>query len=230
MIYLAYFWYVAAHKARVFVECCRLGIPLLGLLHDFSKLSPSEFGPYARYFKKGVADAPKPTTGEEKVFRMAAFLHTGRHNKHHWQYWVRTDKDGGYSRMGMPAKYVREMVADWRAMGDAVRWYQNFTEAEFLDEPARILAECLLGIHLPGKYEEIANSYFMGNFPQWIHLCSLYGARSTLVENVAPGMARIYVGKLRDRATRTALLRAIEYMKPLGTTYQVDGLGPRVVL
>lgn len=38
--HLAYLWYVLRHKYFVFVECCRLGVPWRGLVHDLSKLSP----------------------------------------------------------------------------------------------------------------------------------------------------------------------------------------------
>ncbi len=52
------------HKWVVFLECCRLGIPFRGILHDLSMLS--EYG-----------------LSKEIAF----FIHTKR-NKHHWQYWV----------------------------------------------------------------------------------------------------------------------------------------------
>ena len=48
--YIAYAQYVLAHKWYVFLAGCRLGLPWLAALHDLSKFSPAEFGPYARFF------------------------------------------------------------------------------------------------------------------------------------------------------------------------------------
>lgn len=48
--YLLYLRQVLRHKWYVFWECCKLGIPLLGIVHDSSKFLPSEFFPYARWF------------------------------------------------------------------------------------------------------------------------------------------------------------------------------------
>jgi hypothetical protein len=42
--------YVIRHKWYVFLECRKLGIGWLGLVHDWSKFRPSEFIPYARHF------------------------------------------------------------------------------------------------------------------------------------------------------------------------------------
>ena len=48
--HLKYLSYVMRHKWFVFVECCKLGIPFRGLVHDLSKFSPSEWFPYANFF------------------------------------------------------------------------------------------------------------------------------------------------------------------------------------
>ena len=47
--YLLFFIDVIEHKWRVFLECCRLGIPWLGITHDLSKFLPGEFIAYANY-------------------------------------------------------------------------------------------------------------------------------------------------------------------------------------
>lgn len=67
-------------------------------LHDLSKLLPDEFWPYRRRFYGDGTPCP------------AAIQRHYRRNKHHWQHW--------HGRP-MPERYVREMVADWMAMGDA---------------------------------------------------------------------------------------------------------------
>jgi hypothetical protein len=48
--HLGYAWYVLRHKWYVFRECCKRGIWLQGLIHDWSKLLPDEWGPYAGFF------------------------------------------------------------------------------------------------------------------------------------------------------------------------------------
>ena len=47
---LKYLKYVIKHKWYTFVECCRLGIPWLGIIHDLSKFLPSELFTYAEWF------------------------------------------------------------------------------------------------------------------------------------------------------------------------------------
>lgn len=99
-MYIKYLSYVLRHKWYVFIECCKLGIPLRGLLHDLSKLLPSEFIPYARYFygkwikeEEWHGDArnyiPWECTemGVKYAFDKAWLLHQKR-NPHHWQYWL----------------------------------------------------------------------------------------------------------------------------------------------
>ena len=50
MKYLAYLKKLLLHKWFVFLECLKMGMPLVGLIHDWSKFLPDEFIPYARYF------------------------------------------------------------------------------------------------------------------------------------------------------------------------------------
>ena len=137
--YLVYLWYVLRHKWFVFWECCRLGIPWLGILHDWSKFLPSEFIPYARYFydpdgsPKQVRDETgyyKPTNTGDLAFDFAWLLHQKR-NRHHWQWWILPEDEGGTKVLPMPAEYLLEMLADWVGAGlaqgtpDIVGWYNK---------------------------------------------------------------------------------------------------------
>jgi len=79
---LKYLWQVLRHKWFVFLEACRLGIPWLGLIHDWSKLRSSEFAPYAQHFY-----GSQPEKKDDPAFDIAWLQHQKR-NKHHWQYWV----------------------------------------------------------------------------------------------------------------------------------------------
>jgi hypothetical protein len=121
-MYLKYLSYVLRHKWFVFLACCKLGVPWLGVLHDLSKFRPDEFVPYARYFY-----GPKPESGYgiEQVkswFDRAWLLHIHR-NRHHPQFWVLRNDTDGVSLLEMPEKYVREMVADWIGAGMAIHGY-----------------------------------------------------------------------------------------------------------
>ena len=139
--YLSHFKYTVIHKWFVFIECCKLGIPFRGIVHDLSKFRPSEFFPYAKFFfdkkgrrKKIVRDETgyyKPTDTGDKNFDFAWFLHQKR-NKHHWQYWTMPEDIEGLKILEMPDKYRKEMVADWNGAGKALtgkieteNWYNK---------------------------------------------------------------------------------------------------------
>lgn len=122
--YLLYLWYVVRHKYHVLVAGRATGAPLWRLLvHDLSKLTPSEFVPYARFF---YGD------GSHEDFH-SAFLKHWHRNPHHWEHWVRVKAGGRVQAVEMPLDLVREMVADWVGAGKAKRgdglplreWYEG---------------------------------------------------------------------------------------------------------
>lgn len=163
-MYLKYLWYVIRHKWFVFLECCKLGIPWLGFVHDLSKLFLGEFISYARYF---YGDYPKATiawrqclsyTGPTKervalAFDMAWLFHQKR-NRHHWQYWIfREDNpepkawaewiilanvNTCFHVFPMPDRYCREMLADWRGAGIAITGKDN-TQEWYKENKDRVL-------------------------------------------------------------------------------------------
>lgn len=120
-MYWKYFKYVIRHKWYVFIECCKMDRPLLGLIHDWTKFRPSEFIPYARYFygeypkyddvlleKRSSIDLYREDI--ENRFDKAWFYHIHR-NKHHWQYWLLQEDDGPQKNIPIPIKYLKEMEA-----------------------------------------------------------------------------------------------------------------------
>ena len=136
MKYLKYLWYVIRHKWYTFIECCKLGIPWLGIIHDWSKLLPSEFIAYANFFhgsravkKRDKTGYYKPTDTGDSAFDFAWLLHQKR-NRHHWQWWILPEDEDGVKVLAMHDKYRREMLADWRGAGraqgtpDTAAWYQ----------------------------------------------------------------------------------------------------------
>ena len=123
MKYTKYLGYVIRHKWYVFVECCKLGVPWRGLVHDMSKFLPSEFHAYATYFY-GHSKAE----GQEK-FDFAWHWHQKR-NKHHWQWWILRYDSGKLIIFEIPMSYRKEMLADWRGCSmartgtdDTITWY-----------------------------------------------------------------------------------------------------------
>ena len=123
--------YLFRHKWYVFIECCKVGIPWRGLVHDLSKFLPSEWIPYANYFYKpkqrDETGYYKPCDTGDKAFDYAWLLHQKR-NKHHWQWWVLPKGDGGVEILPMPDKYRKEMLADWRGAGRAQGYGDNTNE------------------------------------------------------------------------------------------------------
>lgn len=101
--YFAYFFYVVRHKIFVAFECLKMGMVIHAFTHDLSKFQPSEFIPYAKYF---YLDREK----NRASFELAFLLHQHR-NKHHWNYWI----DSTCTAYPMPKRYVKQMIADWKA-------------------------------------------------------------------------------------------------------------------
>jgi hypothetical protein len=140
MHYWRHFKDVLNHKRLVFQECRRLGLPLwIAILHDWSKLLPSEFIPYMDYLERmgefphqkdvpmgalaGMGIFPKTKESVKAAFKDACELHY-QHNKHHWNHYV---KDGVAEPM--PELYRLELLGDWwavaRALGNEspLAWY-----------------------------------------------------------------------------------------------------------
>ncbi len=163
MIYLKYLNYVIRHKWYVGMACFRNGLYWRAIVHDLSKLLPSELIPYARFFyqakkscyscthkvfgsqcdldysgigngyyankcedyeqtgiKTGRDDTGyyKPTDTGDKEFDFAWLLHQKR-NRHHWQWWILPEDEGGVKILEIPEKYLKEMLCDWIGAGKA---------------------------------------------------------------------------------------------------------------
>lgn len=152
-----YLWYVLRHKWFVFCECCYYGLVWRGLKHDASKLLPSEFLPYARFFygrkakpRRDSTGYYKPTDTGDAAFDFAWLRHQKR-NDHHWQWWVLPEDDGGFKVLEMSDAARREMVADWRGAGraqgtpDTLRWYSANRHKMLLGPVTRAWVEREIG-------------------------------------------------------------------------------------
>ncbi len=104
---------VNRHRFKVFCLCCKVGIPLQGLLHDLSKYQPVEFFETAKYFTDGKY-SPIITCKKEKGYSNA-WIHHKNHNKHHYEYWY--DYQSPIETPIIPFKYFLEMVCDSLAAG-----------------------------------------------------------------------------------------------------------------
>lgn len=138
-----YLKYVLRHKWYVFLWCCRYGIPLAGIVHDLSKFAPVEWFPYVDKFYGGPY--PEANHGDMRLWfddkytqpwvdrRFdEAWNHHQKVNPHHWQWWVLLEDSGKVKPLDMPLRYRKEMLADWRGAGMAIKgidetpeWYKK---------------------------------------------------------------------------------------------------------
>lgn len=164
MCYIKYLKSQLRHKWFVFLECCKLGIPWLGVIHDWSKFLPSEFIPYARHFYgnyphfqevKHIPHLYSGLTKEDVDYQFNyAWLHHQHRNKHHWQRWMLTldssKKDSKLRPLPIPEKYVKEMLADWMGAGraygnpDTLNWYKDHKDEILLHPDTREWVEGML--------------------------------------------------------------------------------------
>ena len=123
---------ICIHKYWVFYHCCKMGIPIQGLLHDLSKFSLVEFWEGVRYYQGTFS--PIDACKKENGWSPAWMHHKGR-NKHHYEYWMDNLDDGG-TPLEMPLKYKKEMLCDYLGAGRAYygkdftyekeyEWWQN---------------------------------------------------------------------------------------------------------
>lgn len=142
-----YLGYVIRHKWFVFRAGLRTGAPLWRLvIHDWSKFSRAEWGPYVRRFYGGRSGVLDKSADPLEFHR--AWTHHWHKNAHHWEHWLTAEGQP----MSMPERFVREMVADWMGAGRAITgkwevedWYaQNATRIK-LEVSTRSMVERLLG-------------------------------------------------------------------------------------
>ena len=106
---------VMIHKYYVFKYMTMCGMPLEGLIHDVSKLSPSELFTNAKYYEDGIS--PIDVQRRELGYAKAWFHHKGR-NPHHYEYWMDKFDDGCYTTR-MPFRYAIEAICDSMAANKA---------------------------------------------------------------------------------------------------------------
>ena len=145
-IYLNYIWCVLRHKYYVIKYCIKLGVPLLGIVHDLSKFRLSEIVAYANYFCGNEEQKEK----YKQKFTYSRLYHIHR-NPHHWQYWLSKEDEGNTNTLDMPEKYVKEMVADWCGAGiartgelEVDTWYEKKWHRIDLSNKTSLLVDRLI--------------------------------------------------------------------------------------
>lgn len=133
MMYWNYFKYVINHKWNVFIECWSLGLFTHSFTHDLSKFRPDEFLPYMRHFYGTPVDQDQADEWKA-AFDRAWLLHQNR-NRHHWQHWV----DANGTSFVMSDKYIRQMIADWKGIGDTAQDYYATNKDQMNLHPDTIL-------------------------------------------------------------------------------------------
>ena len=101
---------VNIHRWEVFKLCCKVGIPIRGLLHDLSKYSYEEFSESVKYFKISNGRYSPLNACKKEVGYSKAWLHHKGRNKHHYEYWH--DEIAPIKDPVMPFKYTLEMLCD----------------------------------------------------------------------------------------------------------------------
>ena len=115
---------VNTHRFRVFILCCRVGIPIQGLLHDLSKYTPIEFWEGVKYYEG--THSPIHNCKKDIGYSKAWLHHKGR-NKHHYEYWY--DYETSLVAPIIPFKYVLEMICDSFAAGQTYqgkKWTKEY--------------------------------------------------------------------------------------------------------
>ena len=138
MKHIRYFWYLVQHLFWVWVYGAHIGVSWRQLLiHDASKWSAVEWGPYVRFHDSKHGGATL-SPSEQAAFNLA-WEHHWQSNRHHWQYWLVNGEP-----LPMPDRDVLEMIADWKSAnrvngGKGVKaWYAENAPRIVLAENTRV--------------------------------------------------------------------------------------------
>jgi len=145
---------VNRHRFKVFCLCCKVGIPLQGLVHDLSKYSPIEFLEGVKYFQGTYS--PIQNCKMDIGYSPAWLHHKGR-NKHHYDYWY--DFNAPENTPIIPFKYFLEMVCDTLAAGmtyQGKNWTKDYQLSYWLKEKDKVLVNQKIKDLLEKVYTDIS--------------------------------------------------------------------------
>lgn len=146
---------VIKHKNNVCKACFKMGLYYQGIMHDFSKFSPTEFVPSVKYYSGTFSPN---AVDKVKTGASTSWLHHKGRNKHHFEYWMDYTTNTPIPEvMGckMPMRYIAEMIADRYAAciayngdhydkGDAWAYYSRNGEHLHFDPDTRAVLETAL--------------------------------------------------------------------------------------
>ena len=156
------------HKRLVRAGCFKVGLYRQGIMHDWSKYSPTEFLVGCKYYQGNMSP-----NNAERVARgySSAWLHHKGRNKHHMEYWIdySVDKEKGICGMEIPVKYVVEMYIDRVAASknyqkerytdrSALEYYLHGKDFHVMHKDTRALLELLL-YRLAVRGEQEVNTF-----------------------------------------------------------------------
>ena len=121
---IGHFTTITKHRHTVIRHSAKAGILRLGLMHDLSKYSFTEFWQGVRHYE----GTRSPNEGErrEKGYSEAWLHHKGR-NRHHFEYWTDYNPiEKCVQPVKMPIKYVAEMFCD-RVAASKIYQGKNYT-------------------------------------------------------------------------------------------------------
>lgn len=133
---------ITAHKKLVGQYCFKVGLIRQGIMHDFSKYSPTEFIVGCKYYQG--THSPHIAERMAKGYSSAWLHHKGR-NKHHFEYWIdySINKDEVLVGGQMPFNYVVEMVLD-RIAASKIYNKENYTDASPLEYYTQSKSKCVI--------------------------------------------------------------------------------------
>lgn len=128
-----HFKLITEHKMLVLKLCAKAGILYRGIMHDWSKYSPTEFFESVQYFTgtHSPIEECRSINGYSK-----AWLHHKGRNRHHYEYWIDNNK-GKRIPVIIPFEYSLEMVCDMLAAGMIYKkdsWTKDYPLAYWLDK------------------------------------------------------------------------------------------------
>ncbi len=133
--------YTLLHKWYVAQECWKYGLYYQGIVHDWTKFTPSEWNAYVGFHFL------KTLTYEQ--YEPVQLLHAHR-NPHHWEAYVKPTPSGP-KVLEIPDHYRKEMIADWKGANkakgynDVLMWYRQNRERIILHPNTRNWVEIELG-------------------------------------------------------------------------------------
>ena len=147
---------ITHHKNMVRAGCFKVGLYRQGIMHDWSKDTPTEFLVGCKYYQGNMS--PNNAERADKGYSTAWLHHKGR-NKHHLEYWIdysASDKGhGGMTGMKMPLKYVVEMFID------RISASKNYQKENYTDRSALTYYEKGKGHYMMHKDTEAMLVYLL---------------------------------------------------------------------